>query len=362
MAYQEHILVGLLLVVVIVILLIHHKISEKKYKEIVRLRDAAIDISNHMMDMETSDEGFQYILEKCIELIPDATLGSILMIDEEGYLTAQAHLGFSESHIGNFKILFKESFIYHKTGGVLESVIIVNNLKALLGSADTIETNKKGMYIQSQLTAPLKDGERLIGIVCIDSLRNNVFSENDRIFLEYMMNHINGITRQQYLRERVVYHSRHDCLTKLYNRSYFDEVIGLQMDDLKEPFILCEIDLDDLKVANDIHGHLVGDKLIMSFSSAVNEILKDNEFAGRYGGDEFMICLFESSIEAAEARIEELVEKLFSHKIISNNIELFPNFSYGLVKFPKEGILLDVLLSKSDRRMYEQKKEKKKTR
>lgn len=184
-----------------------------------------------MMDIENVDEGFQYILETCIKLIPDATLGSILMLDEEGYLTAHAHLGFSENQIKDFRIPFKDSFVYHKTGGQINKVIIINDLKAMLKSADTVETDKEGMYIQSQLTAPLMDGQKLIGVVCIDSLKNHVFKENDRIFLEYMMKHINGITKQQYLRERVIYHARHDYLTGLYNRSYFDKQIEASIKD-----------------------------------------------------------------------------------------------------------------------------------
>ncbi len=359
MEIMEHAIVALLTLVVMY-LLVHHRKSEKRYEEIVKLRDAAIDISNHMMDMETSDEGFQYILEKCIELIPDATLGSILMLDEEGFLSAHAHLGFSELHIESFRIPFNESFIYHKLGGILDNVIIINDLKGLLKDDNTVETQKRGSYIQSQITAPLKVGEKLIGVVCIDSLRNNVFSENDRIFLEYMMNHINGIMKQQHLRERVVYHSRHDYLTKLYNRSYFDEVIIEHLKQLDNPFVLCEIDLDDLKIANDLHGHSVGDELIIKFSSSVISMLVGNEFAGRYGGDEFMICLFESSIEAAKRRLIQLEEDLVKQRVISNSIELFPKFSYGLVQFPDEGVLLDALLSKSDERMYAQKKEMKK--
>lgn len=203
------------------------------------------------------------------------------------------------------------------------------------------------------------DDDEFIGIVCIDSLENNIFGENDKFYLEYMMQHINGITKQQYLRESVIYHSRHDYLTKLYNRSYFDTAIEQEMLNTKQSFVLCEIDLDDLKMANDIHGHMVGDKLIMSFSAIVREMLRENEFAGRYGGDEFMICLFESSLEEARARVLALEEKLMAHKIVSGQVELLPNFSYGLVHFPDEGILLDVLLSKSDARMYKQKREKK---
>ena len=357
MSTFEHILVVALLAVV-VILYLYQKRSEIKYNEIVLLRDTAIDISNHMMDMETTDEGFQYILEKCIELIPDASLGSILMLDEDRFLTAHAHMGFSENEIKDFKIPFKESFVHHATGGELNEVIIINNLMALLKPGDTVETTNKGKYIQSQLTAPLMDGEKLIGVVCIDSLKNNVFSENDRVLLDYMMNHINGITKQQYLRERVIYHSRHDYLTKLYNRSYFDQMIEQQLTMLNRAIVLCVMDLDGLKVVNDVHGHLAGDQLIKVFSRELRGVLKPDEFAGRYGGDEFMVCFMEESIESAAERLKALERILEENAFEYNGEMLYPRFSYGFVMFPEEGVLLDVLLSKSDSRMYEQKKSK----
>lgn len=358
MSLWEHLLI-IALAATLAVLYYHHKRSEQRYNEIVKLRDAAIDISNHMMDMETSDEGFQYILEKCIELIPDATLGSILMLDDDGYLTAHAHLGFLEHQINDFKIAFTDSFIYHKTGGSLEEVVIINDLKAMLKAEDTVETNKKGMVIQSQLTAPLMDDKKLIGVVCIDSLKNHVFSENDRVFLEYMMNHVNGITKQQYLRERVVYHSRHDCLTQLYNRSHFDTEVTKIIEKKTWPFILCEMDLDGLKRANDLHGHLVGDQLIQRFGEGIRLILKEGEFAGRYGGDEFMVCFFEETEEAALLRLKELEKILLGNAFYSQGEKLYPKFSYGLVKFPEEGRLLDILLLKSDERMYRQKNNKK---
>jgi len=359
MSGLENLLVIALLVVV-GIMFRHHKKSEREYNEIVLLRDAAIDISNHMMDMENVDEGFQYILETCIRLIPDATLGSILMLGEDGYLTAHAHLGFSEDQIKDFRIPFKDSFVYHKTDGQINKVMVINDLKAMLKSADTVETDKEGMYIQSQLTAPLMDGQKLIGIVCIDSLKNHVFKENDRVFLEYMMKHINGITKQQYLRERVMYHARHDYLTGLYNRSYFDKQIEEALEDSTRNLILCEIDMDGLKLVNDIHGHLAGDKLIQVFSKGLKDMLSEEEFAGRYGGDEFMVCLYEKDIESAENRLKTLSSDSKKMVFMHDGEGLFPQFSYGMVKFPDEGNLLDVLLSKSDARMYKQKRNKKK--
>jgi len=357
MSGLEHLLV-ILLTTVLIILYMHHKKSKKNYSDVVLLRDAALDISNHMMDIETTDEGFQYILEKCIEVIPGATLGSILMLDQEGYLSAHAHSGFSKHQIEHFRIPFKESFIYHATGGSFDKVIIINDLKALLQEKDTVETSKKGKYIQSQLTAPLMDGSKMIGVVCIDSLENRVFSDNHQMLLSYMMTHINSITKQQYLRESVIYHSRHDYLTGLYNRSYFDKRISNQLENIDQTLVLCSIDMDKLKHINDLHGHLIGDEIIRNFSKCLNNALKENEFAGRYGGDEFIVCFREEDTLIVTKRLEAIKKELYDGKILINEEWVYPHFSYGLVSFPEEGILQDVLLSKSDARMYEQKKMK----
>jgi diguanylate cyclase (GGDEF)-like protein len=357
MSAFEHLMVIVLLVSLIIVCL-HNRKSQQRYKEVVTIRDAALDISNHMMEIETTDEGFQYILEKCIELFEEASLGSILLVDEEGFLRAHAHYGFSENHIKNFKIPFSESFIFEKTGGRLDQVAIINDLNAKLKPSDTVETFRKGVNIQSQLTAPLLEGDKLIGIVCIDSLKNHTFTDNDKVLLEYMMKHINRITLQQTLRESVIYHSRHDYLTHLYNRSYFDLTIDKQLKASQSPFVLCAIDLDGLKNINDVYGHLTGDELIRRFGLGVLETIKGNEYAARYGGDEFTICFFEEELQVVVDRLTTLEDILYQNGFSKNNTFIVPRFSYGLVQYPEEGLLLDVLLSKADNRMYQQKNKK----
>lgn len=115
-------------------------------------------------------------------------------------------------------------------------------------------------------------------------------------------------------------------------------------------------------MVNDIHGHLAGDKLIQVFSRGLKDMLREEEFAGRYGGDEFTVCLYEEDIETAEKRLKNLGSELRKMVFMHDGEGLFPEFSYGLVKFPDEGKLLDVLLSKSDAWMYHQKRNKKKHR
>jgi diguanylate cyclase (GGDEF)-like protein/PAS domain S-box-containing protein len=81
----------------------------------------------------------------------------------------------------------------------------------------------------------------------------------------------------------------HDELTKVYNRRFFDEKIYEYLN--KESFSLILFDLDDFKLINDTSGHDVGDRVLKSVCDTVSNVIKDNGYLCRWGGEEFIIIL-----------------------------------------------------------------------
>ena len=84
----------------------------------------------------------------------------------------------------------------------------------------------------------------------------------------------------------------HDGLTGLADRMYFVQQLNEVIDSKEEEHIaLMFIDLDDFKPVNDSQGHATGDKLLALVAKVLKSVLGPNDFAGRFGGDEFLILL-----------------------------------------------------------------------
>ena len=84
-----------------------------------------------------------------------------------------------------------------------------------------------------------------------------------------------------------------DSLTGLYNRKRLDDILVKQLARLKRnqhPFALLLIDIDHFKKFNDNHGHLTGDKVLMSVAKTLSQSIRSVDYATRYGGEEFVSC------------------------------------------------------------------------
>ncbi len=102
------------------------------------------------------------------------------------------------------------------------------------------------------------------------------------------------LIRQFRLRERVARDAMFDALTGLYNRRAFEarlsETFALAVRQ-RQPLALMMLDADHFKAVNDLHGHLVGDRVLRALTDEIRAGLRDSDFAGRYGGEEFAVVL-----------------------------------------------------------------------
>ena len=107
-----------------------------------------------------------------------------------------------------------------------------------------------------------------------------------------------------------------DFLTKIQNRRSFftktNEILNVAKTK-KQSVCICMIDIDDFKKINDEYGHDIGDKVLVSFASAMSKQLTENDIFGRLGGEEFAIVFPNTRLQDALVKIEQLrklVEKI----------------------------------------------------
>jgi len=147
-----------------------------------------------------------------------------------------------------------------------------------------------------------------------------------------------------------------DTLTSIYNRKWMMEHL-LDDGEFKNEGILIFIDLDKFKPINDIHGHVIGDKVLQYLASFLKSNLKDMDVI-RYAGDEFLAVSTNHNMEEAFMKMKKIQEDLLSKKLKASNGELlYLSFSFGLTRFEKGSSFRDVL-EIADLLMYENKKQK----
>jgi diguanylate cyclase (GGDEF)-like protein len=148
-------------------------------------------------------------------------------------------------------------------------------------------------------------------------------------------------------------HARRDPLTNSYNRRYMVAALEEQKrlaDQTGAPLCLAIIDLDYFKRINDEVGHLAGDDVLRSFAAIAQRNIRESDIFGRYGGDEFLLVLPNTSlIEALDIaeRLRERVETHDWHLGLRQPVTV----SIGLTQYITGELVLD-LFSRSDTAMY----------
>ena len=149
--------------------------------------------------------------------------------------------------------------------------------------------------------------------------------------------------------------SQTDSLTGLYNSRQFFERTRREIERAtryRRPLALLAMDADDFKRINDTHGHLEGDRVLQKLASAIRDCLRRTDSAYRYGGEEFMVLMPESSIEAA-ALVAERIRSSFAdmqHEL-PDGASFHASVSIGVTSHVA-GDSPDSLIKRADLAMY----------
>lgn len=145
-----------------------------------------------------------------------------------------------------------------------------------------------------------------------------------------------------------------DPLTELYNRSYLYTQLESKIKTFKrtkEPFSLLFIDIDHFKSVNDNFGHSTGDKVLKNFASMVTEILREDDMAFRFGGEEFVVLAMHANSSQALFLAERIRVAIETYHF-SNHFSI--TISIGICEF-EDGYTLDKIIIIADSMMYQAK-------
>ena len=116
------------------------------------------------------------------------------------------------------------------------------------------------------------------------------------------------------------------------------------------------MDLDHFKQINDSAGHAAGDSVLRAVARAVRRVVRDSDYAVRYGGEEFLIVLTNSTVEGAMRVAQALQAAIAELRAPTSEIERV-TASIGVAVFPDHGQELDDVVAAADHAMYQAKRE-----
>ncbi|CAG9620300.1 diguanylate cyclase [Sutcliffiella rhizosphaerae] len=174
-------------------------------------------------------------------------------------------------------------------------------------------------------------------------------------FTEQLTLFISNIKDYQLLKETVMY----DHLTKVFTRKYFIE----NADDLivhafqsEQPISLLLLDIDHFKQVNDNYGHAIGDLAIQFVAKNIQEVCKENGIVGRFGGEEFIVLLPNTTNKQASQIAEKLIN---AHRqqpfVLENGPSLSITISIGVCTSDQYLMSLEDMFQCADEALYEAK-------
>jgi len=156
--------------------------------------------------------------------------------------------------------------------------------------------------------------------------------------------------------DRIRHASNTDDMTGLYNRRYMQQRLEEEMHrasryGLQLTCIL--LDVDHFKRINDAHGHAAGDYVLKEVATIMKRHVRRSDLAIRYGGEEFMLVLFENDHKGAFKVAERLRRDVESHVFDWQGTPLRLTISSGVSVFPATGVTTpDELIARADAALY----------
>ena len=149
-----------------------------------------------------------------------------------------------------------------------------------------------------------------------------------------------------------------DRLSDLPNRRSISLIAESCFDTSKKATLTMSLiifDIDNFKSINDSYGHLVGDQVIAEVKLIVSKLLRSGDTIGRFGGEEFLIILPDTSIDAAETIAERIRKGFEAYDYSRINSELTVTCSFGVATNLSTDKNLDTVIKRADRLLYKAK-------
>jgi diguanylate cyclase (GGDEF)-like protein len=209
---------------------------------------------------------------------------------------------------------------------------------------------------KSVICVPLRAKHRSLGVIQLINCPMETFGDNEMFFLNALCDYAAIAIDNARAVERIQELTITDDCTGLYNARHLYKTLEAEVyrsARFGHEFSVIFIDLDHFKAVNDTHGHLVGSKLLAEVGYVIKSHLRLIDYAFRYGGDEFVILLPQTSKEAALIVARRLLEVMrLSEFMGTEGLKLNVRCSMGLATYPEDAKSAHEIIRQADEMMY----------
>ncbi|NOX21036.1 MAG: GGDEF domain-containing protein [Nitrospirae bacterium] len=212
------------------------------------------------------------------------------------------------------------------------------------------------MKSESVLVFPLSGTNSVIAVVELINKRKGEFSKKDLLMLTRIQDQLSVAVEKVMLQLKLEELVITDDLTKLFNSRYLNRTLDIEVERSNRyntSVSLIFMDIDHFKDVNDRYGHLVGSKLLTELAQLLLSRLRSVDIVARYGGDEFVIVLPQTSSKYA-AMIAERLRKTVAEATFlkSEGLNIRITASFGVACYPETARSKEELLRLADEAMY----------
>jgi diguanylate cyclase (GGDEF)-like protein len=226
------------------------------------------------------------------------------------------------------------------------------------------------LNLKSIACVPIRHGTRVLGVLQLNNSQLDLLPESSLAFLRVLCDYA-AIALENARHVKLIHHlSVTDDCTGLFNARHLYTLLDEEMASIASAaaarvvsiapahFSLLFMDLDHFKSINDVHGHIVGSRLLAEIGNLLKRTLGPDHAAFRYGGDEFVALLRGMDKEAATAAAENILSCITQTRYLTGEgLSLSMTASLGLATYPQDGSTLQDMIRVADTMMYTAKAE-----
>lgn len=204
---------------------------------------------------------------------------------------------------------------------------------------------------------PMRSGDKAMGVLtAADPVGATRFSGEQINLLGGLAGQIATALSNALQFEHTVRLSQTDDLTGLWSRRYFEPALRRELARSKRlgsPLTVMMLDLDHFKRINDTHGHGVGDEVLKEVARRAQEVVRQVDVVGRFGGEEFLVILPDTAAEPAALAGERLRAAVAAEAIATSAGDIPVTVSLGVASTPPlEVAFPDDLVALADKALY----------
>jgi diguanylate cyclase (GGDEF)-like protein len=333
--------------------------TQQRLKETETLRAAGIAVAAALKQ----DEAIERILEELNRVVPYDSATVQLRREDDMEIVGVRGFTLNENFIG---------MRFPVTQDSPNKIVIEQKLPYILNDAPAkypafLHGVHKQVRVRGWMGVPILLQDHVIGMLTLDSQQPGKFTQAHARMATAFAAHVAITLENTRLFNEVQRLATHDYLTGIYNRRYFMEQARQTFERAcryDENMSVLMIDVDHFKSVNDTYGHQAGDQVLQHIAQTCLKQLRNTDLMGRYGGEEFIILLPQTTLQKTEPEHErypalqtaERLRKAIDELVIQTGRgEINPTISLGIAERTEEHTEFEQIIELADLALLESK-------